>query len=591
MTLKRILDDMNLLITREQLAQLRHDLRTPINQIIGYSELLHEIAEDEGHDDMLDDLNRINKAANDLLTRVEHGMAGMFQTQESSEAVDADEAEAGHGENPEAEPENQVYAVEIPESATDDGRVAHDGGGARLLVVDDSEMNRDMLSRRLRRVGYEVEVASDGQQALEMVGGNSFDAVLLDVMMPGISGLEVLLRVRAEHDMTALPIIMATARNDSEDIVRALELGANDYVTKPIDFSVITARLGTHLKLRAATREIERHNRFIRSVFGRYLSDDIVDSLLDEPEGLVLGGSSREVTILMSDLRGFSSMSERLEPEQVVRLLNIYLARMTEIIQKYQGTIDEFIGDAILVIFGAPNLIEDHAERAVACALEMQLAMDEVNQHMTELGLPAIEMGIGINTGQVVVGNIGSEKRSKYAVVGRNVNLAARIESYTVGGQVLITDATASAVNNAPLALGGSAEVSPKGCKGSLLIHRVQGLGGPFDLALSEASVNLRPLTMPVDVRWAILDGVNVPELSKIGRIVKVSEREAEIELADEELPLLSNVTMELSPPSPEGQIYGKVTKVEQSPMRAVLRFSSIPDSVRNAIEAQLPAA
>ena len=222
-------------------------------------------------------------------------------------------------------------------------------------------MNRDMLARRLARRGYTVAVAADGYQALAMIEAQQFDLVLLDIMMPGMSGLDVLKTVRQRYAAADLPVIMVTAKDESDDIVAALQLGANDYVTKPLDFPVVLARTETQLALKRAMQDIQRlaaqlelRNRFIRETFGRYLTDEVVTSLLDSPEGLQLGGEKRRVTMLISDLRGFTSLSGRLAPEQVMAMLNRYLGTMVEIIMQYQGTIDEIIGDAMFVIFGAP---------------------------------------------------------------------------------------------------------------------------------------------------------------------------------------------------------------------------------------------
>src|SRR5512137_1014714 len=160
-------------------------------------------------------------------------------------------------------------------------------------------------------------------------------------------------------------------------------------------------------QLKDSYQELERRNQFIRKTFGRYTSDEVVEALLDVPDGLKLGGEEREVTILMSDLRGFTAMAARLTPQEVIGCLNLYLESMVEVITGYQGTIDEIIGDAILVIFGAPMRCEDDAAKAVACGLAMQLAMTEVNRRLTEKGAAELEMGIGIHTGRVVVRNIG----------------------------------------------------------------------------------------------------------------------------------------------------------------------------------------
>ena len=282
-----------------------------------------------------------------------------------------------------------------------------------LLVVDDSEMNRDMLTRRLVRRGYTVAAAEDGRQALDMIAAQPFDLIVLDIMMPGLSGLEVLENLRQRYVPSELPVIMATAKDQSEDIVLALKLGANDYVTKPLDFPVVLARVQTQLSLKRAMQEIrtlaaqlEQRNRFIRDTFGQYISDEIVANLLASPRALELGGARRKVALLYSDLRGFTAMSERLGAEEVVTLLNRYLGAMIDIVQQYRGTIEAFTADAIYVVFGIPVAEADDTERAVACAMAMQLAMVPLNQSLMADGLPTVEMGIGIHTGEVVVGNV-----------------------------------------------------------------------------------------------------------------------------------------------------------------------------------------
>ena len=186
----------------------------------------------------------------------------------------------------------------------------------------------------------------------------------------------------------------------------------------------ISDRKQIEAELQRVAGDVERRNRFIRETFGRYLTDEVVDTLLELPGSLHIGGEKRKVTMMMADLRGFTSLSERLAPKWVVAILNRYLSTMVKVIKQYGGTIDEFIGDAIFVLFGAPVWREDDAQRAVACAVAMQLAMTSVNEQNKEEDLPDLEMGIGIHTGQVVVGNIGSLERMKYGVVGSHVNLS-----------------------------------------------------------------------------------------------------------------------------------------------------------------------
>jgi class 3 adenylate cyclase len=408
-----------------------------------------------------------------------------------------------------------------------------------------------------------------------------------------MSGLEVLQRLRKDHSVAELPVIMATARDQGEHVVEALRLGANDYVTKPLDFPVVQARTETQLALKRAMEEIRRladglelRNHFIRQTFGRYLSDEVVEGLLDSPEGLRLGGEKRTVTILMADLRGFTGMAERLEPERVVRILNNYLGAMAEVIARFQGTIDEFIGDAVLALFGAPIQRPDDAQRAAACAVAMQLALREVNAINQREGVPKLEMGIAVNTGEVVVGNIGSEKRAKYGVVGREVNLTGRIEGYTVGGQVLVSDATLRAAA-ALLQVGESFCFEAKGFKDPVKVHDLLGIGGPYQLSLPSRREKLEKLEREVPVSIAVLDGKHVRDAGIEARLLSLSGAEAEIR-SSLRLTTFTNVRIRLlgadGSESP-GEIYAKVLETCGGEGNSfVVRFTSsaeLLDSVR----------
>lgn len=236
-------------------------------------------------------------------------------------------------------------------------------------------------------------------------------------------------------------------------------------------------------QLMEQSEQLQKHNDFIRRVFGRYVTPEVAGMVLAHPEGLKIGGSRRKVTVLMSDLRGFTDMSERISPEVVVSLLNRYLERMVAVIEKYEGTIDEIIGDALLVIFGAPLVLSDAAGRAVACAIEMQQAMDEFNDESEKLGAPRVSMGIGVNTGEVVVGNIGCDRRAKYGVVGSPVNMTARIESFTVGGQILASEATVKELAGR-LRVDGQLRVKMKGFDGATTIYDLGGITAPYNVSL-----------------------------------------------------------------------------------------------------------
>jgi class 3 adenylate cyclase len=457
-----------------------------------------------------------------------------------------------------------------------------------LLVVDDNELNRDMLARRLARRGYTVAVAADGQQALTMLETQPFDLILLDIMMPGISGLDVLKILRETYSVADLPVIMATAKDQSEDIVAALQLGANDYVTKPLDFQVVLARTQTQLDLKRARQDVqrlaaqlERHNRFIRETFGRYVTDEVVTSLLDSPAGLQLGGEKRQVTMLMADLRGFTSLSSRLAPEQVVAILNGYLGTMVEVILQYQGTIDEFIGDAILVIFGAPIWRQDDAPRAVACAVAMQLAMSTVNEENRRTGLPDVEMGIGVHTGEVVVGNIGSHKRTKYGVVGSHVNLTSRIQSYTVGGQILLSEATRQRVGSL-VQISRQMEVEAKGIPEPITLYELRSIGGAYNLFLPGREEALLPLQQEIPLQYTVLEGEHVGRTVYQGSFVTLSARGGEVCSAYAVAPW-SNIKVQLlgcNEVGPRRDLYAKVLRLLPERPGFYAHFTSVSPEV-----------
>jgi class 3 adenylate cyclase len=459
---------------------------------------------------------------------------------------------------------------------------------ATLLVVDDNEENRDMLSRRLARRGYTVEIAESGARALEMLGEADVDLVLLDIDMPGMSGLEVLKALRATTTRADLPVIMATARDQGEDIVQALNLGANDYVTKPLDFPVVIARVESQLSLKRAMEEIRRlaaalevRNEFIRRTFGRYLSEEVVESLLETPQGLALGGEKREVTVLFADLRGFTAMSDRHTPEQVVGLLNTYLGAMADVITAYQGTIDEFIGDAILALFGAPVARPDDAERAAACAVAMQRAMEDVNARNQAAGMPAVKMGIAVNTGDVVVGNIGSEKRAKYGVVGTHVNLAGRIEGMTVGGQVLVSAATVERAGGS-LVVGRRVTFEAKGFRDPVEVYDLRGVAGKHQLYLPDPDEALSPLARPLAVQVTVLASKTAGGEAFSARVLRASHEAAELESPS---PLAAFADLRLRLPA-GAELYAKVTSAGDG--RATVRFTSADPAATREIEAAI---
>jgi adenylate cyclase len=333
--------------------------------------------------------------------------------------------------------------------------------------------------------------------------------------------------------------------------------------------------------------QLARAHELVRRAFGRYVSEEVASSILQSPEGLEMGGEERAVSILMSDLRGFTALAARLKPNEVIEFLNLYLETMVDVISRHEGTINEIIGDAILVIFGAPIACEDHPGKAVACGLAMQLAMAEVNQRLVAKGSAELEMGIGIHTGPVVVGNIGSLRRTKYAAVGSNVNLAGRIESFTTGGQVLISESTREKIKS-PLRLDGHFKVEPKGAKASLELHEVGGIGEPYNLSLPAKSRILFPLADPLPIRFTVLEEKFVGRTLHEGKLIAISDIEAGLESELAPAPL-SNLKIEVeSVPGkrPSGEIYAKVIEVIQGALNQTrIRFTSVSPELKTWVQ------
>ncbi|AUX23219.1 uncharacterized protein SOCEGT47_037420 [Sorangium cellulosum] len=550
-----------------------HDPYTPINQILGYTRLLVASLQGKVAPQHIEDLRSIEHASRKLL-RIVQAMEGGEDTAPSSVRVHVPSAHEEPAAAHAAEPE----------------------GGTRgsILVVDDSRGNRDVLCRVLRTNGYRTAAAEDGPRALALVARERFDAVLLDVNMPGISGLGVLSAIRQGRSPAELPVIMVTTRGASEDVVESLKLGANDHVTKPIDFDILLGRLDTQLTLKRSREQLSQlaaelsvKSEFIRKTFGRYLSDEVVNRLLSSPEAQLLGGEEREVTILMTDLRSFTTMTENMPPDVVMRLLNGYLGEMARIIVARGGTIIEFIGDAILALFGAPFAGGDDARRAVACAVEMQLAMDAVNDRNSAEGLPTLQMGIALNTGPVVVGNIGSEARTKYGVVGAHVNLTSRIESCTVGRQILIADSTRRAAG-AGLLLGQTHALSVKGFSSRVLVHEVLGLDHPERLYLPERRAEILPLSSPLPILCARLAGKRLEGEPQSALILGLSPFGAVLRLHPRPPPFTN---LKLHPPGAlaeqlGGELHAKVIELDPRAEDQVrIHFTSSPPGLVGLVQ------
>jgi adenylate cyclase len=308
-----------------------------------------------------------------------------------------------------------------------------------ILAVDDEPANLALLRKLLRHQGYDVTEATDGRSAIREVVEASPDLVCLDVMMPDLDGIEVCQQLRRMPEHAGLPILLLTALNRPEDKARGLEAGANDFLSKPFDESELTARLRSLLRTRALQ---DRLTDLLR----RYVSDSIAAEVLRDPFAATLGGDRRHVSTLFADVRGYTALAAQHSPEQALDLLNRYLTVASDAVESHGGTVSDLLGDGVFAFFGAPVLHSNDAERAMRAALQLQ-------DHVARLDIPSmpevrLQTGIGITTGQVLAGNIGSERRMHYAVVGDPVNVASRLQSLAGPGQILVDKATHDAVKD-----------------------------------------------------------------------------------------------------------------------------------------------
>jgi class 3 adenylate cyclase len=307
-----------------------------------------------------------------------------------------------------------------------------------------------------------------------------------------------------------------------------------------------------------------RQRDFIRDTFGRYVTKEVVEELIGTPNGLELGGETREITIMFSDLRGFTPLCEQLRPDQVIEILNRYLGKMTPVIGQYNGTINEFIGDAILTIFGAPIRRDDSSTRAVACAVALQLAMEDLNHENRDRGLPPLFMGIGIHTGDVIVGNIGSKERAKYGVVGHNINLASRVEGATVGGQILITQSTYAQVKHLVI-VRDVRSMEFKGVEDEINIYDVTGIKEPYNLYLPELTTDTKPLKKPISVFIRKTPDKKTESSVLNGQLTHFSGHWAKVRVAEKITPPLQiRIDLTETEKSNAPHIYAKVFQITE---------------------------
>ena len=327
------------------------------------------------------------------------------------------------------------------------------GAGARLLVADDNKVNRLLLTRSLELQGHRVACAENGRIALDMLRAEPFDLLLLDMEMPEMTGFEVLEHLSADARLRDLPVLVTSSLEGMAHVVRCIELGADDYLPKPVNPVLLRARLNSSLeKKRLRDQQKEMVRRFATSE----VAQDMQES------GFALGGRRVQATVMFSDIRGFTTMVESQSPEETIELLNTYYTLMFDAISGHGGVVNQMIGDGLMAIFGAPLPLADHPAHAVRAALEMVAMIEQFNAERAAFGKAAIR--IGIASGEMVAGYTGTQQRATYTCIGDTVNLAARLEAHTkVALRTVLIDAAVRAALPADMVVEALGEVPFKG--------------------------------------------------------------------------------------------------------------------------------
>jgi len=327
--------------------------------------------------------------------------------------------------------------------------VSSDSPPGKILIADDNRVNRLLLSRGLEQQGHTVVFAENGREALDLLRADGFDLLLLDVLMPELDGYEVLAELKRDPHLRDLPVVMTSALDELESVVKCVEMGAEDYLTKPINPVLLNARINASL-------EKKRLRDQQRELISKFATKEVADDLLTS--GFSLGGKHLAATALFSDIRSFTTIAEAHEPAETIELLNDYYTLMMDAISGEGGIVNQMVGDGLMAIFGAPLPREDHRERAVVAARQMIELIRLFNEEQAARDKVQIQIGIGIGSGQVVAGYTGTLHRATYTCVGDAVNVAARLEAETkvLNRPILIDD-------NTRLGLGDGIAVEAQG--------------------------------------------------------------------------------------------------------------------------------
>jgi class 3 adenylate cyclase len=311
---------------------------------------------------------------------------------------------------------------------------------SRILVADDNSLGRQMISDIITAMGHEVTTAPDGPSALLAARAQMPDLIILDVDMPGMTGFEVCRMMRSDDATSRIPIIMLTALQDTEDRVYGLDIGADDYLTKPFSPPELRARIEKRLRAKTEEDSLRERQAMIRRTFERFVAPQVVERLLQDPTLVKLGGELQEVTVMFADLEGFTAISEQMHPGKLLSVLNSYHELVVNMVQQHHGTVNKFLGDGVMALYNTPLPLAQHARSAVETALAVRDALPAFHERFE----PAYRMGInfGIHTGQAIVGNVGTAQIMDFTAVGDTVNLAARLQQRARNSQILVSDKT-----------------------------------------------------------------------------------------------------------------------------------------------------
>jgi class 3 adenylate cyclase len=311
---------------------------------------------------------------------------------------------------------------------------------ARLLVADDNKVNRLLMARSLELQGHRVTLAENGRAALDLLRRETFDLLLLDIEMPEMNGFQVLEHLKADLQLRDLPVIVTSSLESVENIVRCIELGAEDYLSKPVNPVLLKARL-------QASLEKKRLRDQMKEMLSRFATREVVEDL--QQSGLTLGGKRVRAAVMFTDIRGFTTLAETQPPEETIELLNTYYTLMFDAVNTNGGVVTQMAGDGFMAVFGAPVARDDYCAAAVRTALEMIETMELFNLERVAASKAPIKIGIGIASGEMVAGYAGTTERTTYTCNGDTVNLASRLESHTkaAGRSILIEGVTRAALD------------------------------------------------------------------------------------------------------------------------------------------------